>query len=143
MNIVIEDDTIESVDSLAAVKETDSVDRISLIGLSLMLFWSISVYLFDVGTDVMLAIVYYQAGDRVDSLFTLVLILFPTILTSLLCYAYHEKIIFNPTNSSSKITEETGLLETPEKENADRKKSGKSFIFRLICNISLLGPILW
>ena len=109
------------------------------IGLLLLLIWSISVYLCNVAIDVVLAILYYQTGDCVDSLFTFVLILFPTILTSLLSYAYHEKIIFNP-NTPSKITEVTGLLKKPVKDVGDRttrKSSSKSFVFRLICNIFL------
>ena len=83
MNIQIEVDTLQSIDS-SEIKENDFVSLVERIGFPLLLIWSIGVYLSNVGTDEVLALVYYRSGDFMGSMVTLALVIFSTIITSLL-----------------------------------------------------------
>lgn len=139
MNIQIEVDTLQSIDS-SEIKENNFVSLVKRIGFSLLLIWSISVYLSNVGTDVVLALVYYRSGDFMGSMVTLALVIFPTIITSLLSYT--SILLCSNPPFDGKITEETGLLRKPKQEKDEKKESSRFyFIFGLICSIFLLGPI--
>ena len=142
MDIRIEDGTIKSIDG---ANNCIFVRFVYRIGLLLLLILSISIYLLNVVTDVALAFVYYRSGDYTESMVTLALVIFPTIITSLLSNTDCEFKLFCSNPSSDKITEETGLLKKLQQESDDEKSESSLsyFVFRLIGSILLLGPILW